>query len=98
MSVTLICPDYVKTKLSMRAFTGEGKSFGQLDKQIMKGFEPSYVVRQALRGVYNGEYEVWICSIGRHIGLRILLAFPFIMRWYEGKKLEEQVETIKKAN
>ena len=96
IQVTLVCPDYVKTKLSMRALTGNGKTFGKLDSQTSKGFEPSEVVKIALRGAYNRENEIWICSIGRKIGMRLLLCFPCLMRWYERKQLNEQLGTIQK--
>ena len=94
--MTLVCPDYVKTKLSIRALTGSGKSFGQMDSQVSKGFDASYVVDCALRAVYLKESEVWVCSMGTKIGLYILLIFPFIMVWYTGKRLNEQLQTIKK--
>ena len=96
ISVTIICPYYVCTALSSRALTGDGKQFGKMDKQIMKGYQPSYVVRKSLRSCYLKENELWICPICRIFLIKFLMLFPDVMACYANSRLAEQLETIKK--
>lgn len=56
--VTLVCPDAVRTRISTRAVTGDGRPWGRMDKMIAAGIPPEACAEQALRAVAEGREQV----------------------------------------
>ena len=57
--VTVICPGYVHTNLSINALKGDG-SRNQQPEQDRRGMEPAEFARRALRAIEAGRKEVYI--------------------------------------
>lgn len=58
--VTIICPGYVKTNLSLYALTGDGGMHGQLDPTQARGMTPEKLAARILQAIERGEEEVLI--------------------------------------
>jgi len=56
--VTLICPDAVRTRISTRAVTGDGRIWGRMDRMIEAGISPEACAGQALSAVARGKDQV----------------------------------------
>lgn len=59
IQVTLVCPGFVRTKVSINALTGSGKAQGTMDSATEKGLSAEEAARRTLRAIKNGKEEVW---------------------------------------
>jgi short-subunit dehydrogenase len=59
VKVTLVCPGFVRTNVSINALTGSGASLGTMDDATDKGMAPEYLARKILRAVEQGKEEVY---------------------------------------
>ncbi len=64
--VTMICPGFINTNVTVNALTRDGSKLNQIDEATAKGLSPEQCAKrimQALtrnqREVYIGKYEVW---------------------------------------
>lgn len=62
VKVTLVCPGYVKTSLSLNAVTGSGKAYAKMDDSTAKGMEPAALADAILAAVATGEHELMACD------------------------------------
>lgn len=60
VQVTMVCPGYVKTNLSLHALTGDGTSHGQLDPTQAKGMTPEALATRILQAIEKNEAEVLV--------------------------------------
>lgn len=57
--VTLICPGFVRTNVSINALSGDGRPQGTMDEATEKGMSPEEAARRTLRAIRHGKEEVW---------------------------------------
>lgn len=57
--ITLICPGFVRTNISINAITGSGKAQGTMDEATDKGMPVEEAARRTLRAIRQGKEEVW---------------------------------------
>lgn len=60
IKITLICPGFVKTNVSINALTGSGSAQGTMDEATGKGMDPDQLARKILRALENGKEEMWV--------------------------------------
>jgi short-subunit dehydrogenase len=73
--VTLICPGYVKTHLSLNALSRDGAAHGQLDPTQAKGMSPDKLATRILQAIERREDEVIVG--GREVlGVYLQRFFP----------------------
>jgi len=60
INVTLVCPGYVKTRVTLNALQGDGSRHGQMGEGQEKGMEPEEFARKLLPKVAKGKQEVYI--------------------------------------
>ena len=60
VQVTLICPGFIKTKVSLNAITGDGGKHGVMDDGQLRGMEPAECARQIWAAVAAGREEALI--------------------------------------
>jgi len=60
IKVTVICPGYVKTDVSVNAITGDGSSHGKMEEGQAKGISPERCARRILQVVKRNREEVYI--------------------------------------
>eukprot|EP00743_Colponemidia_sp_Colp-15_P010617 GILK01011721.1.p1 GENE.GILK01011721.1~~GILK01011721.1.p1 ORF type:complete len:303 (+),score=22.47 GILK01011721.1:67-975(+) len=58
ISVSLICPGYVKTNISVNAMVGDGTRFGKVDANIAAGLEVDCAVQQIVAALYEKREEI----------------------------------------
>lgn len=58
ITVTLICPGYVKTNLSLHALSADGSAHGQMDPTQDKGMSPETLATRILQAIERREDEV----------------------------------------
>lgn len=60
VQVTIACPGFVRTSVSLNALTGDGSPHAKLDPGVAKGISPEVCARHILRAVEQGKEEVVI--------------------------------------
>jgi len=60
IQVTIICPGYIRTNVSMNALTAKGEKNGQLGEDIGNGYPADKTASQILNAVQAGKYEVFV--------------------------------------
>ncbi len=60
--VTLICPGWVRTEVSIHALRGDGSEHGQMDIPIEKGMDPHVCARHIVNAIYKRKEEVYIAG------------------------------------
>lgn len=76
--VTLICPGYIRTHVSMNALTATGAALGEVGNDIGNGYPADKTAAQILAAIRTGRYEVFV---GRrfskeHLSLFMTRFFP----------------------
>lgn len=60
LRVTLVCPGYIQTPISLHALSADGQVHGRMDANQAKGMAPDAFARQLLRAVLRQQEEVYI--------------------------------------
>ncbi|OYT72820.1 MAG: short chain dehydrogenase [Armatimonadetes bacterium JP3_11] len=58
--ITLICPGFVRTEVSIHALRGDGQEHGQLDNRIARGMPAEVCARHIVNALYKRKEEVYI--------------------------------------
>ena len=59
IQVTLICPGFIKTNVSVNALTGDGSHLGLMDDAQANGMAPEVLARKILRAIEQGQEEAY---------------------------------------
>ncbi len=60
VGVTLICPGYIATNVSVNALTGDGSKQNSMDTKTAAGLQPDEAARQMVWAINNRKLEVYI--------------------------------------
>jgi short-subunit dehydrogenase len=60
IKVTLVCPGFVRTNVSINALTGSGTHLGTMDEATEKGMAPEYLAAKIMRALEVGKEEIWV--------------------------------------
>ncbi len=60
IQITMVCPGYVNTNLSLHALTGAGAAHGELDPTQAKGMTPEALAARILRAIEQNEDEILV--------------------------------------
>ncbi len=71
--VTLLCPGFVRTEVSLHALRGDGSPQGKMDRAQAEGMDPDRFARRAVNAVWRQRSEVYL-------GGREVLAV-YLKRW-----------------
>ena len=62
VSVTMVCPGFVKTNVSVNALTGDGSALGQMDRAQARGLDVEPSAARALAAIDARKLEVYIAG------------------------------------
>lgn len=60
ITVTLICPGFIRTQVSINAVTGDGSPLGQMDQAQDQGMSPEACAEGIFKALVNKKEEVYI--------------------------------------
>lgn len=81
IKVTVVCPGYVNTQLSINAVTGSGDQYGQMDASTASGLSPDTVAKKIMNAIISGEKEVLICSLLPRLAVYLRGFWPDFFFW-----------------
>ena len=79
IDVTLVCPGYVNTNVSMNALTGDGTAQNSMDKKTADGLAPDYFAKKLLKAIRNKKQEVVIGGVLEKLSVYVKRFFPRIL-------------------
>ena len=60
IKITLVCPGFIKTNVTINALTADGSPQGTMDAAQADGMEPSHCAKEILKALSAGKEEVYI--------------------------------------
>jgi short-subunit dehydrogenase len=60
IKITLVCPGFIRTNVSINALTGSGDKLGTMDEATDKGMSPERLAYKILAAIERGDEEVYI--------------------------------------
>lgn len=63
LRVTLVCPGYIRTPISLHALNAEGQKHGRMDENQQKGMDPAECARQICNAVAREREEVYVGGV-----------------------------------
>lgn len=79
--VTMICPGWVQTNISVYALKADGSEYGKMDRGQQKGMPAALFARKALNAIAKGKEEVCIAGI-EGLGVYLKRLFPGLFSYY----------------
>jgi short-subunit dehydrogenase len=79
ISVTLICPGFVNTNVSMNALTGDGSKQNKLDNATAKGLKPDEFAKIALKAIAQKRQEIVIGGFKEKLAVYVKRFFPGLL-------------------
>jgi short-subunit dehydrogenase len=76
VQITLVCPGYIRTQVSVNAVTADGGQHGKMDEGQLKGLSAEACAARIWKAVRRGEAEVLI-------GAKEAV-FVYLRRWFPG--------------
>lgn len=79
IDVTIVCPGYVKTNVSINALTGDGSLQGTMDNATAKGIEPDRFAELMLKAIKRKKEEVYIAGAKEKLGVYAKRFYPKLL-------------------
>lgn len=70
IDVTMVCPGYVRTAISLNAFEGSGSLHGKMDPKTDQGTDPDKCAYEILCGIAHRKPEIYVGYMSSIIYLR----------------------------
>ena len=74
--VTMICPGWVHTHVSMNALLGDGTKLNQMDSTTSDGLEPKVVAKKIIKAIVQKKNEVYIGGFKEVASVYLKRFFP----------------------
>jgi len=74
--VTIVCPGFVATNVSLNALSGDGSASGEMDKQTEAGIKPTDFAVAMANAIEANKAEVYIAGAKEKLGLFMKRFFP----------------------
>lgn len=80
IDVTLVCPGFVATNVSLNALTGTGEAQGTMDEQTASGIKTEVFAFKMANAIEASKSEVYIAGAKEKFGLFMSKFFPSLFR------------------
>lgn len=85
IKVTLVCPGYIKTNISINAMTANGEKHNKMDKTQEKGWTPQRAALRILSAVSKGKREIYFGG-KEVVGVYLKRFFPGLFAKYIARR------------
>lgn len=76
--VSIVCPGYIHTQVSVHALVGSGTEHGKMDRLIEQGMDPDLCAAHILRGLRRRKHEIYVAAGREKYAVYIKRFFPRI--------------------
>ncbi|XP_021181277.3 dehydrogenase/reductase SDR family protein 7-like [Helicoverpa armigera] len=86
VNVTVVSPGYIKTAISLNAYTGSGEPHGVMDTSTAAGFSAEYTANKILDGVVNKEKDLIISQFMPSLAITLRHTAPSVYHWVMARR------------
>jgi short-subunit dehydrogenase len=79
IGVTIICPGFVNTNISVNALTADGSPQGTKDQATARGLSPEKFAKKAIKAIAGGRQEVVIAGYQEKSAVYLKRFFPLVL-------------------
>jgi len=79
ITVTLVCPGFVNTNVSINALTGDGSPQNKMDTATKNGIEPNRFAKIMTKAILKKKEEVYIAGAKEKLGVYVKRFFPKLL-------------------
>lgn len=79
IKVTVVCPGFVQTNVSLNALTADGTRYNKMDNATKKGLMPEVFAEKLLKAVRQEKQEVYIGGFKEKLAVYIKRLFPKLL-------------------
>ena len=80
LRISLHCPGYVATQLSLHALSHDGSAYNRMDESTRTGMDAGRVAERMVAGWWRGEDEVWLCDAQTRVGVWMQWVAPGLLK------------------
>ena len=82
IQVTVICPGFIQSQVTLNALNAKGEKFGQVSEENKNGYPADKTALQILKAIEAGKYEAFVGKkFGKeHISLYVNRFFPNLLK------------------
>jgi short-subunit dehydrogenase len=77
--VTMVCPGYIRTEISLSALRGDGRKHAKMDSELAHGMPAEECARQILRGVASKKKEIVVAAAREKTLVYLKRFFPAVL-------------------
>jgi short-subunit dehydrogenase len=77
--VTLVCPGYVRTDISLSALNGDGSKHAKMDPNLARGIPADRCAAQILKGITRDKKEIVVAAVREKTLVYIKRFFPGVL-------------------
>ena len=77
--VTMVCPGYIRTEISLSALRGDGRKHAKMDSELAQGMLADECARQILRGVARQKKEIVVAAAREKTLVYMKRFFPTVL-------------------
>jgi short-subunit dehydrogenase len=74
--VTLVCPGWIRTSITLNALTGDGSALNKMDTTTDRGMAPAVFARKMVRAIEKKKEEVYIGGSKEKLAVAVKRFFP----------------------
>ena len=79
IDVTLVCPGFVHTNVSLNALTGNGKAQETMDEATLNGLSPEHFAKKMAKAIKQKKEEVYISGFKEKLAIYVKRFFPKLL-------------------
>jgi short-subunit dehydrogenase len=77
--VTMVCPGYIRTEISLSALRGDGRKHAKMDSELAQGMPADECARQILQGVARKKKEIVVAAPREKMLVYLKRFFPGVL-------------------
>jgi short-subunit dehydrogenase len=77
--VTMVCPGYIRTEISLSALRGDGRKHAKMDSELAHGMPADECARQILRGIARKKKEIVVAAAREKTLVYLKRFFPTVL-------------------
>lgn len=86
VNVTMVCPGYIRTEISLSALRGDGRKHAKMDSELAQGMPAEECARQILRGVARKKKEIVVAAAREKALVNLKRFFPDLLARMVGRR------------
>jgi short-subunit dehydrogenase len=92
--VTMVCPGFIRTEISVSALRGDGSPHAKIDPELARGMPVEECARQILKAVARGKEDICVGAPREKMMVYLKRFFPSVLTRMVSRAVSNRVETV----